>query len=160
MFTFPAYKMAFLEAYRSFLQETIENPEPLEVEHFFLEGLGDLWYLFLDPIMSSYDRLKLVSPNFPRFVNRLVILSTTLEEPLGPSPYDFLINVRAGITRELVHDEFAFFLQDLGYIFQETQQQILSAQTRRVLNVRCSSLMGKLDDLYARYNNRLNLLSE
>ena len=152
--------MAFLEVYRSFLQETVENPEPLAVEQFFFSRLSDLWDLFLDPIISSYDRLRLISPNFPRLFDRLVTLSITLEDPLSMTPYDFLINVRAGITRGLVHAEFAFFLRDLGSIFQETRQEILSAQTRRALNGICNSVLEDIDNLYSRYNNRLRLLSE
>ena len=157
--------MAFSEVYKSFLQETIEDPWPLLVEHFFYRGIKDLWYLFLSPIMESCERLRLINPNFPRFVDRFDAVSSTLYEPINKTTFDFLLRkvyfsrgVR--ITRGIMFEEYGFFLRDLGFILEQTQQEILSAHSRRALNDICKNALENVDKIHSRLYDTLRLLSE
>ena len=156
--------MAFSEVYKSFIPENIKDQWPLDVEHFFLVGVRNLWYLFLDPIMRSSERLTLINPNFLRSLVRFVAAENALEVPINETTYDILLRKiydrRVRITRHIVHEEYAFFLRDLGFIFQETQQEILSAHSRRALNEICKNALENVDKLHSRFYDTLRLLSE
>ena len=156
--------MAFLEVYKSFIPEDIEDQWPLDEDHFFRAAVRNLWYLFLDPIMRSSERLTRINPNFLRLLFRFVAAENTLEYPTNETTYDILLRKicvrRVTITRDIVHEEYAFFLRDLGFIFQETQQEILSAHSRRALNEVCRNTLENVDKLHSRFHDTLRLLSE
>ena len=120
--------------------------------------------MFLDPIMRSCERLRLINPNFPRFVDRFDAVSNTLYEPINETTFDLLLRKvygkGLGITREIVREEYAFFLRDLGVILQQTQQEILSAHSRRALNDICKNALENVDKLHSRFYDTLRLLSE
>ena len=155
--------MAFLEVYKSFIPEDIEDQWPLGVDHFFLVGVRNLWHMFLDPIFRSSERLRLINPNYLRLLVRFVAASNVLEEPFNETTHDILLRKiykRRVAIRHIVHEEYAFFLRDLGFIFQETQQEILSAQSRRALNEIGKNVLENVDKLHSRFHDTLRLLSQ
>ena len=81
--------MAFSEVYQTFLQETIEDH--WDMEDFFLAGLRNLWYLFLDPIWKSSERLRLINPNYLRYQCHFIAASNVLEKPINETTYAILL---------------------------------------------------------------------
>ena len=136
------------------------------MEHFFLAGLRNLWYLFLDPIWKSSERLRLINPNYLRYQCHFIAASNVLEKPINETTYAILLRKiyksyeRRMKIGHLVYEEHAYFLRDLGFIFQETQQEILSARSRRALNEACKNALENVDKLHSRFHDTLRLLSE
>ena len=148
--------MDLSEVFRLFRQETIEDPWPVLMELLFLRGVKELWYWFLIETLNSSGRFRAINPNFPRFHDSFYEFSRTLYIPINETTFDALLRKIYG--KDEKREVYSYFLRDLGVILQQTQQGMISAQSRRALNDVCKNALENLEKLHSRFYNTLELL--